>query len=142
MQSTSPDTLRADLANFVDRCHAAVTEQSRGHPEPFLRLWSRADDVSIMAAIGGYHTGYDAVSGLLTAAAETQTFDRWDAENLVLFCAGDLGYTVELEHYAKTGPGGDESMTLRATQIYRFEQDQWRVIHRHGDILTAIEAKW
>jgi hypothetical protein len=36
----------------------------------------------------------------------------------------------------------DKGMTLWATQIYRREDGQWRVIHRHGDILTPIEARW
>jgi ketosteroid isomerase-like protein len=58
----------------------------------------------------------------------------------VTYCDGDLGFTVELEHYAKGDADG--SMTLRATQIYRREAGQWRVVHRHGDILTAIEARW
>jgi ketosteroid isomerase-like protein len=35
----------------------------------------------------------------------------------------------------------DESMTLRATQIYRREDGEWRVVHRHGDVLTPFEAK-
>ena len=39
-----------ELTAFVDRCHAAITKQSQGHPEPFLELWSHADDVTIMAA--------------------------------------------------------------------------------------------
>jgi ketosteroid isomerase-like protein len=126
-----------ELVSFVERCHAAVTQQSQGNPEPFLDPWSRAEDVSIMAAIGGYQTGFPAVRDLLTAASATQTFDGWSAENLVTVCDGDLAFTVELEKY-----GRDESMTLRATQIYRRENGEWRVIHRHGDILTAIEAKW
>ena len=54
-------TVRAELDEFIDRCHEAITQQSQGHPEPFLRLWSHAEDVSIMAAIGGYQVGFQAV---------------------------------------------------------------------------------
>jgi ketosteroid isomerase-like protein len=135
-----PDSM-LELRAFVDRCHAAITEQSQGHPEPFLELWSHAADVTIMAAIGGYQVGFDAVSELLTAASKTQHFDGWSAENIATVLNDDLGCTVELEHYTHADPSA-EGMTLRATQIYRREDGQWRVIHRHGDILTAIEAKW
>ena len=131
-----------ELSAFVDRCHAAITRQSQGHPEPFLELWSHAGDVTIMAAIGGYQVGFDAVRELLTAASKTQQFDGWSAENVATVLDGNLAFTVELEHYAHTVDGEDKGITLRATQIYRREDGQWRVIHRHGDILTAIEARW
>ena len=131
-----------ELRAFVDRCHAAITKQSQGHPEPFLELWSHAGDVTIMAAIGGYQVGFDAVRELLTAASKTQQFDGWRAENVATVLDGNLAFTVELEHYARTGDGEDKGMTLRATQIYRRENGRWRVIHRHGDILTPIEARW
>jgi len=136
----SPPT--RELRAFVDRCHAAITQQSQGDPEPFLELWSRADDVTIMAAIGGYQVGFDAVRELLTAASKTQHFDGWSAENMATVVEENLAFTVELEHYADSDDGEDKGMTLRATQIYRRENGQWRVIHRHGDILTPIEARW
>jgi ketosteroid isomerase-like protein len=131
-----------ELRRFVDRCHAAITEQSQGHPQPFLELWSHADDATTMAAIGGYQVGFDAVRELLTAASKTQHFDGWRAENVATVVDGNLAFTVELEHYADTDDREDKGMTLRATQIYRREDGQWRVIHRHGDILTPIEARW
>jgi len=131
-----------ELRAFVDRCHAAITKQSQGHPEPFLELWSHAGDVTIMAAIGGYQVGFDAVRELLTAASKTQQFDGWRAENVATVLAENLAFTVELEHYTHADDREDKAMTLRATQIYRREDGQWRIIHRHGDILTPIEARW
>jgi ketosteroid isomerase-like protein len=131
-----------DLEAFVDRCHEAITEQSHGHPESFLELWSRADDVSIMAAIGGYQVGFEQVRELLTAASKTQGFETWSADNLVTIIGDDLAITIELEHYGRHTDGEEETMTLRATQVYRREDGEWRVIHRHGDILQPIEAQW
>ena len=54
----------------------------------------------------------------------------------------NLAFTVELEHYGHTDDHEDGGMTLRATQIYRKEDGRWRVIHRHGDILTPVAARW
>jgi hypothetical protein len=51
-EGSSESTRDAGLEEFIGRCHEAINQQSQGHPEPFLELWSRADDVSIMAAIG------------------------------------------------------------------------------------------
>lgn len=141
-QGSNDSARDVDLEAFVGRCHEAITEQSHGHPEPFLELWSRADDVSIMAAIGGYQIGFEEVSKLLTAASQTQSFETWSAENLVTIVRDDLAFTIELEHYGRHTDGEEEKMTLRATQIYRREDGEWKVIHRHGDILQAVEAKW
>jgi ketosteroid isomerase-like protein len=135
-------TRSAELEEFIDRCHEALRHQSQGHPEPLLALWSHADDVTVMAAIGGYQSGFEQVSALLTAASKTQTFDSWSAENIATIVEDALACSVELETYGKHSDGEDEEMTLRATQVYRYEDDEWRIIHRHGDILTPIEARW
>jgi ketosteroid isomerase-like protein len=142
MTDESDPTSLAEVREFIGQCHDALTEQSRGRPERLLELWSRADDVSIMAAIGGYHVGFDAVGDLLSAASKTQSFESWSAENLVTDVAGDLGFSVELEHYGRVVEGEDQGMTLRATQIYRREDGRWRIVHRHGDVLAPVEAKW
>jgi ketosteroid isomerase-like protein len=131
-----------ELDEFISRCHEALSQQSQGHPGPLLDLWSRADDVTIMAAIGGHQTGFGDVSALLSAASETQHFDGWSSDNIVTIASADLALSVELEHYAQQVDGEGAGMTLRATQVYRREDGAWRLIHRHGDILAPIEAKW
>src|SRR5215468_9790047 len=100
-QPSSQSSHETDLEDFIIRCHDALTQQSQGHPEPFLALWSQADDVSIMAAIGGYQRGFEQVSALLTSASKTQHFDSWSAENIVTTVGDALGLSVELEHYAR-----------------------------------------
>lgn len=141
-ETSRASNAEAELEEFISRCHEALSHQSQGRPEPFLKLWSHADDVTIMAAIGGYHVGFEQVSSLLSAASKTQSFDTWSAENIVTTVEGDLAFSVELERYGRRVDGDEEEMTLRATQIYRREEGGWKVIHRHGDVLTPVEAKW
>ena len=42
----------------------------------------------------------------------------------------------------RTVDGVPEEMTIRATQIYRRQDGPWKVIHRHGDVLTPYKVKW
>jgi hypothetical protein len=49
-----------------------------------------------MAAIGGYHTGFDQVSAILTQAAKSQNFETFDAENLATILDDRLACTVEM----------------------------------------------
>ena len=78
----------------------------------------------------------------MTAASQTQHFDTWSAENIVTAVVSDLAFSVELEHYAQQAGAEDKGMTLRATQIYRRENGEWKVVHRHGDALTPVEVTW
>src|SRR5262249_39190213 len=110
MTDVSGSISTAEVRAFIIRCHEALTQQSRGHPESLLELWSRADDVSVMAAVGGYQVGFDAVSDLLAAASKTQSFDSWSAENLVTYVVDELAFSVELEHYGRAVDGEDQGM--------------------------------
>lgn len=46
---------------------------------------------------------------------------------------GDMAYTAGLEHSAVSTNGVPNSYTLRATQVYRREDGEWKVAHRHAD---------
>ena len=62
-------------------------------------------------------------------------------EYLSIIVGSDLAYTVSIERsdallgdMKKTAP-----RVLRATQIFRKENDEWKLLHRHADPL--IEKK-
>jgi SnoaL-like domain len=51
--------------------------------------------------------------------------------------SGDLAYTVELEHTSVSVDGAPIApYTLRVTQVYRREDGEWRIVHRHGDQIS------
>lgn len=45
-------------------------------------------------------------------------------------------YTAGLEHTSGCVDGQPRTYTLRATQVYRREDGDWKVAHRHGDTVT------
>lgn len=47
--------------------------------------------------------------------------------------SGDLAYTVHREITSTTVDGVPSDYVLRVTQVYRREQREWKVVHRHGD---------
>jgi hypothetical protein len=51
----------------------------------------------------------------------------------------ELAYVVEIEH-AEAKMGGSEDIApfdLRVTMIFRPEDGEWKVVHRHADPITA-----
>jgi ketosteroid isomerase-like protein len=45
----------------------------------------------------------------------------------------DMAYTVGYEHTQASVGGQPRTYTLRATQVYRREDGEWKVAHRHAD---------
>jgi ketosteroid isomerase-like protein len=108
-----------------------------GNPAPRRALWSRREPVSVFgawrnalgqAAIDALfaHLG-SCMSNCTSYAYEVQAYD----------VVGDMAYTVGLERTAVSVDGEPRSYTLRVTQVYRREDGEWKVVHRHGD--TAAE---
>jgi ketosteroid isomerase-like protein len=127
------DNRRQQFENFVGQCHEALSEQVSGHTDSFQSLWSQADDVVLMGAAGSHSVGWEEVSATLTWASEHLDFTDWHAENLLTSVNDELAFTVELEHMSHDVEGGRQERTLRASQGYRLEDGQWRVVFRHGD---------
>jgi ketosteroid isomerase-like protein len=49
---------------------------------------------------------------------------------------------VELEHTSVSVDGVPaEPYTLRVTQVYRREDGEWKVVHRHGDQLSIDQGQ-
>ena len=46
-----------------------------------------------------------------------------------------MAYTVGHEHTRASVNGESRTYSLRATQIYRREDGDWKVAHRHADTL-------
>jgi ketosteroid isomerase-like protein len=55
--------------------------------------------------------------------------------------SGDLAYIVGYEHSVVSRDGGPvQPYTLRTTHVYRREEGDWRIVHRHGDFPPTDES--
>jgi ketosteroid isomerase-like protein len=129
-------TSDANFNEFITRCEEALGHLVEGRAEPFKALWSHADDVLIMGAFGAYERGWEQVMARLDWASKGINATNRSAENIVTVVSDDLAYTVDLEHMTRQLNGQASPRTLRATQAYRREDGQWRVILRHADELA------
>lgn len=105
------------------------------------RLWSRTEPVTLLGAwLSG--CGWDEVDAVFEGLG---TLFRGslgiDYEVLAAEASGDLGYVVGLEHSSVVvGDEGPRDYTLRVTTIFRREDGEWKVIHRHGDEVPFTKA--
>lgn len=103
-----------------------------GDAEPRRAIWSRNEPVSVLGAVKNAH-GQQELEALFADLAATFSecrsyeFEIFEAEVL-----GEVAYTAGFEHTSASVNGEPRSYSLRVTQIYRREDGEWKVSHRHG----------
>lgn len=104
-----------------------------GDDGPRSRTWSRRAPVTLFGAWYDAN-GPDEVRAVferLTTAFSGLT--SGEVELLSAEVSGNLAYTVHRERTTARVRGTESSYVLRVTQVYRREDDGWKVVHRHGD---------
>jgi ketosteroid isomerase-like protein len=124
------------LATTLARQVQAEEALHNGDPEPRLAMWSTNDPVTLLGAVQSA-SGWDEVSRLfrwLGSGFSDCTAYRF--ELLAAGVSGDLAYTVGYEHTTAAWDGTPlDPYTLRVTHVYRREDGEWRIVHRHADSL-------
>jgi ketosteroid isomerase-like protein len=119
------------LARHIEAEEAFVS----GNPRPRMKLWSKRDPVTLFGAIGMSESGWEQLSQTFSWVARrfSQVSDfRIDVERVVV--SGDLAYVLWFERFNGPIAGrATEPVTVRVTHIYRREDGDWKVVHRHAD---------
>jgi ketosteroid isomerase-like protein len=106
-----------------------------GDPGPRMELWSRRDPVTLFGAIGMTESGWNQLSETfrwVTSRFSDVSDFRFDVE--LVEVSGDLAYTLGFERFNGSIAGRPvESVTVRVTHIYRREDGEWKIVHRHAD---------
>jgi ketosteroid isomerase-like protein len=131
----------SDDNGFLDWVTSALYEAElalhNGDPAPRRAIWSHTEPVSILGAWRNAH-GRREVDDLFDSLGRSfSDCTSYTFELLAYDVVGDMAYTAGLEHTSASVDGRPRTYTLRATQVYRREDGEWRVAHRHGD--TVVE---
>lgn len=128
-----------ELDDFRSETLARQTEAERalisGDPEPRLEMWTQRDPVTLFSAGGECRSGREEVIaffrelGARFSQGSAFSYDVSAAE-----VSGDLAYTVGFERFMVSIAGGPvQERVIRVTHIYRREDGEWKIVHRHGD---------
>ena len=143
MSSPELDEFRTQ---FLPRQTKAEEAIIHGDVEPRLKLWSRRDPVSLFGAWGPCKTGWDELNRIFrwvasefSDPADSRTDFRYDV--MTADVSGDMAYTVGFERFkASIGGGPPEDVTVRVTHVYRREDGEWKIVHRHGDLAPEDQS--
>jgi ketosteroid isomerase-like protein len=129
-----------ELDELIERYHLGGDEFLKGNPEPLKELWSRREDVTLANPFGPPVRGWDEVAEASDrAASQARDGEFLGFEIVAKHVTSELAYVVEIE-WARAKMGGSEDMTpfnLRVTMIFRPEDGEWKVVHRHADPITS-----
>src|SRR4051812_42579601 len=129
-----------DVDRLIERYHQALGEFVKGNPEPVKELFSREDDVTLANPLGPPARGGDEVAKTIEHAASTiRDGEVTGFEIISKLVTPELAYILEIERQdAKMGGSDDVTpFALRVTMIFRPEDGEWKVVHRHADPITT-----
>ncbi len=105
-----------------------------GDSEPRLAMWSTKDPVTVFGAMQS-NTGSEEVRQVFRwLATRFSNLTDYRFELVAAGASGDLAYTVGYEHASFSLDGVPlKPFTLRVTHVYRREDGEWKIVHRHAD---------
>jgi ketosteroid isomerase-like protein len=121
------------LAWFNTTWRAAEVALHNGDAEPRFHTWSETAPVTLFGAWLNA-TDPEGVRDVFVKLAKAFSHAAsCDIDVVAADASGDFAYTVHREITSTVVNGKARDYTLRVTQVYRREDGQWKVVHRHGD---------
>ncbi len=129
-----------DVDELIEQYYRAQGEFLKGNPEPVKDLFSRREDVTLANPYGPPVRGCEQVAKTIEHAASLRsdgTFLGWQI--VANYVSAELAYVVQIERAeAKIGAREEISpLAVRSTMIFRPEEGEWKIVHRHADPITT-----
>ena len=126
------------LAALVRRCQDAAEALIAGDIPRYLTLFRHSGDYTLMAPYGGVpRHGFDDSDEALRDLAGFFTSGEAEIEVVAAHVSGDLAVLALIERqHGEVGGLPDQDWSLRVTMVFRREDDDWWLVHRHADPLV------
>ena len=105
--------------------------------DPHIEDWLHDAEVSIHGGFDVSARGWDTIEGGLRFASGRLSDGEMAVRPIAGRVVGDMGYVAGFEEgIVRVDSGERRPMRLRATMVFLRVDGDWKVIHRHGEILT------
>ena len=131
-----------DFDQALEQYHLVAAEFPKGNAEPYKRVFSHREDVTLANPFGPPARGWEQVGATMERAASQYRDGEWVSfENVAKYVTPELAYIVEIERFRTKIAGSEEvsPVALRTTSILRPEDGVWKVLHRHADPITEAQ---
>jgi ketosteroid isomerase-like protein len=122
---------------FLPSWESAQYRFINGDPTAWSAITSDAKDVTIFGAFGGSEKGSTEVRARYVWASSQfkKSGSGQKIDYLTIVESGDLAVTIAIERQTAwiEHQSGPSARALRVTQVFRRENGQWKLLHRHAD---------
>jgi len=136
----SNEDLDASVTATIARLHAAMAKVANGDVSEIKALYSHSDDATSFYGWGGYEKGWQAVSQRWDWAGVQFKGGTVRYENVSTVITAELFYVTDIEAFENQRVADTADITgwsNRVTHIFRKEDGEWRLLHRHGNRLES-----
>jgi ketosteroid isomerase-like protein len=129
------------LEAMLPHLKAADTALHSGDASRRIAMWSQTDPVTLFGA-AVTSSGWDGIRATFDwLGSRFSNCTSFECEVVAAGVSGDLAYIVGLEHTtASIGDAPASDYSLRVTTIFRREDGEWKIVHRHGDPYDETSA--
>ena len=119
--------------------YSALNAMFTGDLEPMKDIWSHADDVTYMGPTGGFQVGWSQVLAIWETQATMKMGGNVDSADMRIVVGQNLAVTSNYEKGKNTNVDGkSQSVSIRATNVFRKENGKWKMIAHHTDLLLLL----
>jgi ketosteroid isomerase-like protein len=144
--SANADTVSPDDTQAVERATAEFYKSLNllfaGDASAMKRIWSHSDDVTYMGPAGGMEIGWKRVSANWDAQAALGLRGEVVPDEIHVTFANDMAVVQcrEVGHNLDA-EGRPVQVSIRATNVFREENGQWKMVGHHTDLLPFLAEK-
>jgi ketosteroid isomerase-like protein len=129
------------LTPTLDRQRKAEEAIHNGDAEPRLAMWSEQDPMTLFGAAMSMRGAAEVREFFRRLATRFSDCTSYRFEVVAAGASGDLAYTVGYEHTSTSIDGVPvDPYVLRVTHVYRREDGEWKIVHRHADTPPADQT--
>jgi ketosteroid isomerase-like protein len=131
-----------DVDELIEQWQLAGYEFVKGNPEPAQNPFSHQEDVSLNNPFGPPARGWEQVAAAMErGASQYREGEVTGFETVAKYVTPELAYICWVKR-TEAKIGGSEDIApfdLRVTMIFRPEDGEWKVVHRHADPITTAQ---
>lgn len=128
-----------DFEQFMKRREAASEAYVQGDAEPLSHIIAHVSPATFFPPNGGFSQGMEEVASKYERDANVfEQGSHFNFEILQMAASDGIAYWVGFMRGEARMRGKAETipMNLRVTEVFRREDSEWKMVHRHADLLA------